>query len=60
MKIDPYYQWQKTAPGLDFSDVQIVHKLGECPVTFISRSRYLSTSNISKNVQDRAILTMAD
>ena len=32
----------------------------EWPLTQISRSRYYSTSNNSKTVQDRAIFTMAD
>jgi len=34
--------------------------LTEWPLSHISRSRYYSTSNNSKMVQDRAIVTMAD
>ena len=39
--------------GTSFNDL-------EWPLTQISRSRYYSTSNYSKMVQDRAILTVAD
>ena len=48
---------QETAPkllnGTNFNDF-------EWPLTQISRSRYYSTSNNSKMVQDRAIFTMGD
>ena len=39
--------------GTNFNDLEL-------PLTQISRSRYYSTSNNSKMVQDRAIFTMAD
>jgi len=48
---------QETVPklsnGTSFNDF-------EWPLAEISRSRYYSTSNNSKTVQDRAIFTMAD
>jgi len=43
----------KLSNGTDFNDL-------DGPLTPISRSRYYSTSNNSKMVQDRAIFTTAD
>ena len=43
----------KLSNGTNFNDLEL-------PLTPISRSRYYSTSNNSKMVQDRAIFTMSD
>jgi len=48
-----YETVSKLSNGTSFSDP-------EWPVTWISRSRYYSTSNNSKMVQDRAIVTTAE
>jgi len=48
---------KQTAPKL--SNGTNINDL-ESPLTPTSRSRYYSTSNNSKMVQDRAIFTMAD